>query len=57
MYKSTITFWVFTKKNNFAFKDILKIQNDIINNLTKLIAFILTELSPTQVEDFKQNQS
>jgi len=36
--------------NNFTVKDVLKIQNGIIENLTKPMAFMLTELNKTQVE-------
>lgn len=37
--------------NNFTFKDVTKIQNNIIANLTKTMASMLTKLNQTQVVD------
>jgi len=51
LYKSAITFIMsLHNNNNFTFKDVLKIQNGIIENLTKPMAFMLTELNNTQIE-------
>ncbi|KAF0712217.1 C2H2-type domain-containing protein, partial [Aphis craccivora] len=51
LYKSAITFIMsLHNNNNFTVKDVLKIQNGIIENLTKPMAFMLTELNKTQVE-------
>lgn len=35
--------------NNFTFKDVIKIQNGIIENLTKPMASMLTKLNQNQV--------
>lgn len=51
LYKSAIIFIMsLHNNNNFTFKNVLKMQNGIIENLTKPMAFLLTKLNKTQVE-------
>jgi len=51
LYKSAITFIMsLHNNNNFSFKDVLKIQNGIIEYLTKPMALMLTKLNNSQVE-------
>lgn len=52
LYKSAITFIMsLHNTNNFSFKDVLKIQNGIIDHITKPMSSMLTKLNQTQVED------